>query len=135
MARQVERLTRLKGIGPTIATTLAGEVFWKDFNNRREVASYVGLAPSPWRSGGVVREQGISKAGNARARQTAVEMAWLWLRHQPDSKLSRWFHERVNGAHGRLKKIMIVALARKLIIALWRYLTTGLVPSDAVCKA
>ena len=135
LAQQVAKLTRLKGIGLTFSTTLAGEVFWKDFNNRRQVASYVGLAASPWQSGGIMREQGISKAGNARARQTAVEMAWLWLRHQPDSKLSRWFHDRVNGAGGRLRKVMIVALARKLIIALWRYLTTGLVPDGAVFKA
>ena len=137
-ARMVERrdlLLRLKGLGPAFAGVLTNEVFYKDFRNRREVAAYCGLAPSPWRSGGLAREQGISKAGNPRARETAVELAWLWLRHQPDSALSRWFRERARQASGRIRRITIVALARKLIVALWRYLTTGLVPDRAVVKA
>ncbi|MFQ5954786.1 MAG: transposase, partial [Kiloniellales bacterium] len=113
----------------------AGELYWKDFKNRREVAGYCGLAPSPWQSGGLSREQGISKAGNRRARHTAIELAWLWLRHQPDSALARWYHARVGDTRGRLRRVMIVALARKLMVALWRYLDTGLVPTDAVCKA
>lgn len=129
------RLARLKGIGPVFAGTLAGELFWKDFQNRREVGAYCGLAPSPWQSGGVARDQGISKAGNRRARHVAVELAWLWLRHQPQSALSRWFHARVGDLRGRVRRIAIVALARKLVIALWRYLATGLVPTDAVLKA
>jgi len=127
-------LTRLKGIGPNFATNLTGEVYWKDFENRRQVASYVGLAPSPWQSGGLSRDQGISKAGNRRARCTAIQLAWLWLRHQPDSELSQWYRARVGDARGRLRKIMIVALARKLVVALWRYLETGLVPTGAVFK-
>jgi transposase len=128
-------LLRLKGLGPVFAATLANEVFYKDFRSRREVAGYCGLAPSPWRSGGIEREQGISKAGNPRARRTAIELAWLWLLHQPDSALSRWFRQRTATAGGRIRRIAIVALARKLIVALWRYLTVGLVPDQAVLRA
>lgn len=135
LAGPAAQLARLKGIGPTFAAVLAGELYWKDFKNRREVAGYCGLAPSPWQSGGLSREQGISKAGNRRARHTAIELAWLWLRHQPASALARWYHARVGDARGRLRRVMIVALARKLMVALWRYLDTGLVPTDAVCKA
>jgi transposase len=137
-APMIERrnlLLRLKGVGPAFAGTLASEVFYKDFRNRREVAGYCGLAPSPWRSGGIEREQGISKAGNPRARHKAVELAWLWLLHQPDSALARWFRERTVNASKRGRRIAIVALARKLIVALWRYLTTGLVPDQAMMKA
>ena len=135
MTQQAELLRRLKGVGPAFATTLASELFYKDFRNRREVAGYCGLAPSPWRSGGIDREQGIGKSGNARARHKAIELAWLWLLHQPDSALSRWFRERTVNASKRIKRIAIVALARKLMVALWRYLTTGLVPDQAVIKA
>jgi transposase len=136
MAKRRELLLlRLKGVGPVFAATLANEVFYKDFRNRREVAGYCGLAPSPWRSGGIDREQGISKAGNPRARLKAVELAWLWRRHQPDSTLSQWFGARTANASKRIKRIAIIALARKLIVALWRYLTTGLVPEQAAMKA
>ena len=135
MTERQALLLRLKGVGPAFATTLVSEVFYKDFRNRREVADYCGLAPSPWRSGGIEREQGISKAGNPRARHKAVEMAWLWLLHQPDSALSRWFRERTINASKRNRRIAIIALARKLVVALWRYLTTGLVPDQAVLKA
>ena len=135
LAKRRALLQRLKGVGPAFAGVLTHELFYKDFHNRREVAAYCGLAPSPWRSGGIAREQGISKAGNPRARETAVELAWLWLRHQPGSALSQWFRERTRQAQGRIKRITIVALARKLIVALWRYLTTGLVPDLAVLKA
>jgi transposase len=135
MAERRDLLQRLKGLGPAFAAVLTNEVFYKDFCNRREVAGYCGLAPSPWRSGGIAREQGISKAGNPRARQTAIELAWLWLRHQPDSALSQWFRERTSQASGRLRRIAIVALARKLVVALWRYLVTGLVPAQAALKA
>ena len=135
MAERSARLAQIKGLGPVFAATLTNEVLYKDFSNRREVASYCGLAPSPWRSGETNREQGISKAGNPRARQQAIELAWLWLRHQPDSALSRWFRQRTLNAGGRIRRIAIVALARKLIVALWRYLTTGLVPDQAVLKA
>ena len=109
-------------------------MFYKDFDNHRQVGAYVGLAPSPWKSGGIDREQGISKAGNPRARLAAVELAWLWLRHQPNSALTHWFLARTANASKRIKRIAIVALARKLMVALWRYLTTGLVPDGAVLK-
>jgi transposase len=135
MAQRKDLLLQLRGLGPVFAATLTNEVLYKDFRNRREVAAYCGLAPSPWRSGGIDREQGISKAGNPRARQHTVELAWLWLRHQPDSALTQWFRERTANASHRLRRIAIVALARKLIVALWRYLTTGLVPEHAVLKA
>jgi transposase len=135
MARRSALLQRLKGVGPVFAATLTNEVFYKNFHNRREVAGYCGLAPSPWRSGGTNREQGISKAGNSRARHKAIELAWLWLEHQPESALTRWFRERTAQGKGRIKRVAIVALARKLIVALWRFLTTGLVPEQAVLKA
>lgn len=134
-AERRDLLQRLKALGPAFTATLTNEVFYKDFRNRREVASYVGLAPSPWQSGSIDREQGISKAGNPRARLKAIELAWLWLRHQADSELSRWFRARTANAGKRARRIAIVALARKLIVALWRYLTTGLVPAGAAMKA
>ena len=134
-AERRDHLQRLKALGPAFTATLVNELFYKDFGNRREVASYCGLTPSPWKSGGIDREQGISKAGNRRARQKAIELAWLWLRHQPDSGLSRWFLTRTANAGKRARRIAIVALARKLIVALWRYLATGLVPEGAAMKA
>jgi transposase len=135
MAERRDRLQRLKALGPAVASTWTNEVFYKDFRNRRQVGAYCGLASSPWRSGGIDREQGISKAGNPRARLKAIELAWLWLRHQPESELTRWFRTRTANAGKRAKRIAIVALARKLIVALWRYLTTGLVPAGAAMKA
>ena len=135
MAERRSSLQRLKALGPAFTATLVNELFYKDFRNRREVASYCGLTPSPWKSGGIDREQGISKAGNRRARNKAIELAWLWLRHQPDSALSRWFRTRTANAGKRAKRVAIVALARKLIVALWRYLTTGLIPEQATMKA
>jgi transposase len=128
------RLARLRGIGLTFATVLGNEVFFRAFRRRREVGSYLGLAPSPWQSGGVRRDQGIAKAGNPRARRTAIELAWLWLRHQPGSALARWFHARVGTGTGRFRRIMLVALARKLTVALWRYVSLGTVPEGAVLK-
>jgi transposase len=135
MVERRDQLQRLKALGPSFATTLTCELFYKDFDNRRQVAAYCGLPPSPWRSGGIDREQGISKAGNPRARLKAIELAWLWLRHQPESELSRWFNTRTAEAGKRARRIAIVALARKLMVALWRYLTTGLVPAGATMKA
>jgi transposase len=135
MAERRSSLQRLKALGPAFTATLVDELFYKDFRNRREVASYCGLTPSPWKSGGIDREQGISKAGNRRARNKAIELAWLWLRHQPDSALSRWFRARTANSGKRAKRVAIVALARKLIVALWRYLTTGLIPEQAAMKA
>jgi transposase len=135
MAERRDLLQRLKALGPSFATTLTSELFYKEFDNRRQVAAYCGLPPSPWRSGGIDREQGISKAGNPRARLKAIELAWLWLRHQPESELSRWYRNRTADAGKRARRIAIVALARKLIVALWRYLTAGLVPAGATMKA
>ena len=127
-------LLRLRGIGPEIASVLSLEAFYRNFANRREVAAYSGLAPSPWKSGGTDIEQGISKAGNARLRKTMIQLAWLWLRHQSGSDLSRWFHDRVGDRRGKVRRITIVAVARKLLVALWRYVTHGLVPSGAEFK-
>jgi transposase len=131
---KVVQLAALKGIGPVIAQVLTNEVFYRDFKNRRQVGSCLGLTGTPYDSGASRREQGISKAGNRRARTTAIELAWLWRRHQPGSALSRWFAQRVGSAKGRVRKIAIVALARKLVVALWRYLETGLVPTGAVMR-
>ena len=128
-------LLKLKGMGPEFASLLWLESLFRSFDNRRQVASYGGLAPSPWQSGSVERDQGISKSGNRRLRKTMIELAWFWLRHQPDSALSRWFHARVGSAKGRIRRIAIVALARKLLVALWRYVTQGVVPEGAVFKA
>ena len=130
----VALLARLKAIGPQIAAVLYLEGLYRNFGNRREVAAYAGLVPTPWRSGKIDREQGISKAGNRRLRTIMIELAWLWVRHQPDSALSRWFRARVGTERGRIRRIAIVALARKLLIALWRYVTHGEVPEGAVLK-
>jgi transposase len=100
-----------------------------------QLGAYAGLAATPWKSGKIDREQGVSKAGNPRLRRILVQLAWLWLRHQPDSALSRWFHERVAKANGRQKKTLIVALARMLLVALWRYVAHGIVIDGAVLKA
>ncbi len=127
-------LLRLNGIGPALSAILAREVYYRRFTNRRQVASYIGLAPSPYDSGEGRRSQGISKAGNGRARYALIQAAWLWLRHQPDSALTQWFHHRTEGQSKRVRCIMIVALARKLAIALWRYLEHGLIPQGAVVK-
>src|SRR6202048_851020 len=113
---------------------VGGEVFHREFNNRRQLASYVGYAPSPFQSGNVAHDQGISKAGNRKGRTTGIELAWLWLRYQPDSDLSVWFRARVGTTKGRIRRIAIVALARKLLVALWRYLETCVVPRGAVLK-
>ncbi len=126
------QLTLLRGIGATGAAILAREVFYRKFSNRRQVGSYLGLAPCPYDSGGSTRSQGISRAGNSRARSTMIELAWFWLRYQPKSQLTLWFQERVKGQGKRIRRIMIVALARKLAIAFWRYVETGLVPSGAI---
>jgi transposase len=127
-------LLRLKGIGPETATLLWLEGLFRTFANRRQLAAYAGLAPTPWLSGRIRREQGISKAGNPRLRTAMIELAWLWLRHQPEAALSRWFSERVRAGGGRNRRTTIVALARKLLVALWRYLAHGQVPDGAVLK-
>ena len=131
---KIRQLVDLKGIGPVGGQGLVNEVFYRAFDNRRQVGSYFGLTGTPYDSGEGRREQGISKAGNRRARKLAIELAWLWLRYQPDSELSRWFAARVGDLKGRIRRIAIVALARKLMVALWRYLTTGLVPAGVVLR-
>jgi len=130
-AAQAAALVRLNGIGQIGAVPLCREVFYRHFNNRRELGGYIGLTPSPYNSGSMRTDQGISKAGNPRARSLAIEIAWLWVRHQPNSALTQWFLKRVGDARGRIRRIAIVALARKLMVSLWRYLTTGLVPEGA----
>jgi len=130
-ARTVQ-LAGLKAIGKVGAQRLVNEVFYRRFNNRRQVGSYFGLTGTPYNSGSSERDQGISKAGNRRAREVAIELSWLWLTHQPDSALSRWFRERVRDIKGRIRRIAIVALARKLMVALWRYLETGVPPEGAL---
>lgn len=129
------QLLKLKGLGAEFASLLWLESLFRSFGNRRQVAAYAGLAPSPWQSGSVERDQGISKSGNRRLRKTMIELAWFWLRHQPDSALSRWFRARVGAGKGRIRRIAIVALARKLLVALWRYVTQGVVPEGAVFKS
>lgn len=133
--RKAKQLITLKSIGASTASLLGGEVYYRDFANRRQLGSFVGLVSCPFDSGSQHRDQGISKAGNRRARTTMIQLAWRWLRFQPDSALSKWFHSRLQAAEGRFKRILIVALARKLLIALWRFVETGLVPSGAVLKA
>jgi len=132
---QAEQLMRLRGIGDQTSWVLAHEFFWRDFRNRQEVGSAAGLTPSPFASGEMTREQGISKAGNARIRRLLIEAGWLWLRFQPDSALSRWFHERFGPGSKRLRRVGIVALARRLLIALWRYLNSGVIPEGALQRS
>jgi transposase len=127
-------LMALKGIGAESAMTVWSEGLYRHFDNRRRVAAYAGFAPTPWQSGTLEREQGIAKSGNPRLRTTMIQLAWLWRRHQPDSLLSRWFEERVAGKGRRIRKIMITALARKLLIALWKYVTAGVVIEGAIIK-
>jgi len=126
-------LVLLKGIGPNDALLLQNEVLYRDFRNRRELGSWAGLAPVPWASGGVENDQGISKAGQPLVRKHLVQMAWRWLRYQPDSAITIWFKQRCGTRGDRLiRKRAIVAVARKLLVALWRYARTGLVPTGAV---
>ena len=130
-AFKIATLTELKGIGANDATLLTHEIFYRGFRNRRELASWVGMTPTPWASGAMERDRGIGRDGPAWIRALLVQMAWRWLRHQPESALSKWFEERTAGARGRIRRVMVVALARKLLIALWRFSETGLVPTGA----
>jgi transposase len=127
-------LLDLAGIGAEFTTVLWHEALFRQFDNRRQLAAYAGLAPPPWQSGTIDREQGVSRAGNPRLRTTMIQLAWLWLRHQPDSALSQWFNARVSHNGGRYKKTTIVALARKLLVALWKYVTAGVVIEGAITK-
>jgi transposase len=134
-AEKVRRLAMLGAVGETTATVLVAEVYHRTFETRRHVASFVGLAPSPYASGETSRDRGISKAGTKLARQTFVELAWFWLRYQPNSKLSLWWQVRFGGMGMRGRKVGIVALARKLAIALWRFVEDGVIPEGATLKA
>jgi transposase len=137
VAQVAQCLCRLKSIGLNSAWLFSGEFFaWRQFRNRRQVGSLAGLAPTPYQSGDRLhREQGISRAGNERVRSMAIEIAWAWLRFQPQSQLSLWFQERFARGGSRSRRIGIVALARKLLVALWRYLKTGEIPAGAALKS
>jgi transposase len=134
---RIVRLTRLNGIGPVGGSRLALELFWRQFSNRRQVGACVGLAPQPFDSGESRVDQGISKQGNRRVRALLIEMAWSWLRYQPGSALTLWFHRRTQGTPSsrRIRRVAIVAVARRLAIALWRYLESGVLPEGAQLKS
>ena len=134
---RIKDLTRLKGIGEVGSMRLVLELFWRDFDNRCQVGSCIGLVPQPYDSGESRVDQGISKQGNRKVRALLIEMAWMWLRYQPKSALARWFAQRTQGGgpNKRGRRIMIVAVARRLAIALWRYLKDGVIPEGAAMKA
>jgi transposase len=133
---KVRQLMRLRAIGPNSAWLFVMEFFgWRKFRNRREVGGLSGLTPTPYQSGEESREQGISKAGNRPVRAMAIEIAWCRLRYQPDSELTLWFYEKFGNGGKRMRKVGIVALARKLLVALWRYLETGEIPAGAQLKS
>src|SRR5215213_121524 len=130
----VAALAGLRGIGSEFAAMFWVECFYRPFSNRRQVAAYAGLAPTPWQSGSVRHEQGVSKSGNPRLRTTMIQLAWLWLRNQPTSALSLWFKDRVKRDGGRGKKTTVVALARKLLVALWKFARDGTAIEGAAMK-
>ena len=133
---QMRQLARLGAVGEAIATVLVREFFsWRTFRNGREVGALAGLVPTPYQSGTQHHEQGISKAGNRHVRHMAVELAWCWLRYQPQSALAQWYGAHFGGGGPGRRRVGVVALARKLLIALWRYLETGVVPDGARLKA
>jgi transposase len=133
---QVRQLLALRAIGPESAWLYVMEFFsWRQFHNRREIGALAGLTPTPYQSGDLQREQGISKAGNRHIRAMAIEIAWAWLHYQPTSALAHWYNTRFGHGSSRVRRIGIVALARKLLIALWQYLETGVPPEGAVLKA
>jgi transposase len=133
--QQIERLEQLKGIGVESSTELVYELFaWREIKNRRQLGGLSGLSPTPFASGGTRHEQGISKGGNPRIRRLMIELAWGWVRYQPESALTRWFEQKFGSGGARIRKIGIVALARKLLIALWRYLEAGVIPDGATLK-
>ena len=134
--QNIQHLRSLKGVGWQSSWILTMEFFnWREFKNGKQLGACAGLTPTPYDSGDSIREQGISKAGNKRIRKLMVELSWLWLRYQPSSRLSQWFEKRFGKGGKRMRRIGIVALARKLLIALWRYLEHGLLPEGAVLKA
>lgn len=133
---RVRQLMALDGIGENSAWVFVTEFFgWREFRNRREIGALAGLTPTPYQSGATDREQGISKAGNRHVRAIVVQVAWGWLKHQPDSELSRWYNRRFGPGSSRVRKIGIIALSRRLLIELWRYLQTGAIPEGATVKA
>jgi transposase len=133
---KVRKLQQLMAIGTGSSWIFVMELFgWRQFQNRREVAAAVGLTPAPYNSGDSAREQGIRRGGNWRARKLLIEMAWAWLRFQPNSKLSQWYQQRFAKAGPRMRRIGIVAMARRLVIDLWRYVEFGVVPEGATMKA
>src|SRR3954469_1863817 len=135
VTEKVRKLQQLIGIGMGSSWVFVMELFgWRAFHNRREVAAAVGLTPTPYNSGDSVREQGISRSGNRRVRKLTVEIAWCWLRLQPNSQLSRWYRQRFAGGGARMRRIGIVAMARRLVIDLWRYLESGTVPEGAAVR-
>lgn len=132
---KVRQLLRLRAIGENGAWVYVNEFFgWRQFRNRKEVGAAAGLTPTPYQSGDSSRERGVSKAGSRHIRAVAIEMAWCWLRYQPGSRLSRWYQERFERGGTRARKVGIVALARKLLIDLWRFLEHGVIPEGAVLK-
>lgn len=131
LAAMIQLLVRIVGLGVETATVLVDEVFSRKFRDRKALAGFLGMTGTPFNSGGSTREQGISKNGNPRVRRMVAQLTWRWLRFQPDSALTLWFLERTGGAKGRMKKIMAMALARKLLVALWRYVETGAIPEGA----
>lgn len=133
--KRIERLEALRGIGPVGARLLSLRLYWRSFDNRRQVGACVGLVGVPFDSGTSRQDQGISKMGDPVLRAGLIELAWLWLRYQPQSALTAWFNQRTQGAGARGKRVMIVAVARRLAIALWRYLERGVMPEGAVMKA
>ncbi len=134
-SRALAQLLTVRGIGPIGASVLATEIFgWRRIRNGRELGALVGLVPAPYQSGQIDYDQGITRAGNAHVRRVMVQLAWGWIRHQPDSALTHWYQQRFGGGGTRVRKIGIVALARRLLIALWRYLETGAVPDGAQLK-
>jgi transposase len=135
MVRKITALQRIRGIGSNFAAVLVREVLYRSFANRRQLASYVGITPMPYQSGGMDRDRSISRAGNPRARTTLIQLAWLWLRYHPGSALATWFRERVGLLQGRTRRIAIVAMARRLLIALWRYVETGVLPEGVEIRA
>jgi len=134
-APKVQRLVSLTGIGRVTAACLVNEFFgWREFKNGKQVGGCAGLTPTPFASGSVSREQGISKAGNRRVRALMVEIAWIWLRYQPESGMAKWYAQKYGGDSSRSKRVGIVALARKLLVALWRFADHGVVPDGALLK-
>jgi transposase len=132
--QRIAALQKLAGVGPAGSIRFETEFAWRQFTNRRQVGAALGLVPQPYDSGQSHQDQGISKASNRRVRSLMIEMAWMWVRYQPDSEITKWYLRRTEGAGKRMKRVAIVALARRLAIALWRYVTDGVVPAGAALK-